>query len=414
MYHFMSVKFKTMMFCDQQGVPLVMPNIFLYALNKKKNVYKHKWLDSQDQRRIKNVELIPQRVTLKTITNCCYELRKFLLWLSDFSESKRHISVENHHNLPEEILNYYINDVLIEERQTSEKMVDLAVSSLSHYYNYLAYHGFTSFKKIEVKGDNRGKARDNTRKRNVVLYLSAKLRAELYANSNNLREECLLRAGGECGLRSKENVGFLIDDFKVGTTVYQGMKSLFKMLDQENLSDKQDFKYWLRGKYSKSRKNGLGGKSRWIYIPRDTLERFKLYFETERPDCEHKSLFATTSSNSKFGPIREYQATRDFKAVRTIVIGKQKLGLFPRYMDLLEKAHTYHVLRHSFGTDKFYEVAEENGLQIENVTHMDKPYLVVAELLGHETDGIAAPQTTRQYIRSVKEKIRQEKNNKID
>lgn len=410
MHNFQSEKFKSMLFCDQRGVPLIMPNIFLLSLNNKRNVYKPKWLETQDQRRLKNVELITERISPKTITECSYELRKFLVWLTEFSDGKSHISVANHHNLPVQILNFYINQVLVLDRKISEKMLDKAVNSLSHYYNYLAYHGFTSFKKIEIENENRGIARENTRKRNVVKYLSARLRAEMYANSHTLREECLLKAGGECGLRTKENMGFLLNDFKVGVTIYQGMVSLFAMLEQEKFKDKQDFKYWLQGKYSKGRRNGLGGKSRWIFIPRDVLERFKLYFEIERPDCDHNSLFVTTSSNGAFGPIREYQATRDFKAVKERVIEKQRLGLFPSYMDRLEDEHTYHILRHSFGTDKFHEVSEENGLQIENVTHMDKPYLVVAELLGHETDGLEAPQTTRKYIRSAQEKIRLDTN----
>ncbi|MCE0494647.1 hypothetical protein [Vibrio salinus] len=408
MIHFQSEKFKTMLFCDDRGIPLIMPDLFLYSLNRNKNVYEATWSTSLDQRRVKTVELKTVRVSNKTIIECSYELRKFLLWLNEFSENKNHISLDKHHNLPEEILNYYVNDILIFDKSKSEKMVEKSVSALRCYYNYLTYHGFTSFKNIEMKGANRGIARDNARKRNVVKYLSTRLRAELFANAHTLREECLLRAGAECGVRTEENTGFLLEDFKLGTTVYRGMKSLFKLLDDKSFNDKQEFEYWLQGKYSKSRKNGQGGKSRWIYIPRDVLQRFKLYFESERPDCCHNSLFVTASSNGIVRPIAGYQATRDFALVRERVIQKQNQGLLHNSMDVLQQGHTYHILRHSFGTDTFYEIAEENGLKIENVTAMDKPYLVVAELLGHETDGKYAPRTTRTYIRSVKEKMRQE------
>lgn len=415
MYNFQSEKYKTMMMCDYDGIPLLLPNLYLHSLYKNKQAYKLTWIDGSGKRRIKEAELNKVTLSNQTITKCFYELRKFLLWLEAYSENTSSISLTTHHNLPEEVLNYYINDVLIFERNTSKKMVEQAVSGLTYYYNYLAFNGFTNIKDIHVKNDNKTVARENTKRRNVIKYLSPRMRAEVYANAKSLRVECILRAGGECGLRTQENMGLLLNDFKVGGQTYSGMKSFFKELDIETKfgksegQQKQEFKYWLQGKYTKGRKGGVGGISRWIYIPRDVMLRFKLYYEIERPESSGDSLFLTDPQSRIIHGIREYQATRDFKETRNLVIDKQQQELLPDYLHILEDKHTYHILRHSFGTDKFHEAVEEDGLELENVTHLSRPYLLVAELLGHESEGKDAPKTTRKYIRSVKAKLDQEK-----
>jgi hypothetical protein len=415
MYNFQSEKYKTILLCNDDGIPLLLPNIYLHSLNKNRQVYKLTWVDGSGKRRIKDAELNKVTLSKTKITDCFYELKKFLLWLESYSENSPSISLSIHHNLPEEILNYYINSVLILERNTSEKMVEKAVSGLTYYYNYLAFNGFTNIKDISVKNENKSIARDNTKRRNVIKYLSPRMRAELYANAKSLRVECTLRAGGECGLRTQENMGLLLNDFKVGGKSYLGMKSFFKEIEKElklNVrldKQKQEFKYWLQGKYTKGRRYGVGGISRWIYIPRDVMLRFKLYYETERPECAEDSLLLTDPASRTVHGIKEYQGTRDFKDTRALVIDKQQQGLLPDYLHILEEDHKYHILRHSFGTDKFHEAVEEDGLELENVTHLSRPYLLVAELLGHETQGKDAPTTTRKYIRSVKEKLDQEK-----
>ncbi|NMP32678.1 site-specific integrase [Thalassotalea sp. M1531] len=414
MYYFKSEKYKTMMMCDHNGTPLLLPNLYLHSLHKNKTAYKLTWNDNSGKRRIKGAELTRVTLSDRKIKDCFYELRKFLDWLEVYSKNTSSISLSTHHNLPEDILNYYINEVLILKRNTSEKMVEKAVSGLKYYYNYLAYNGFTNIKEIRVKNDNKAIARDNTNRRNVIQYLSPRMRAELYANANSLRVECILRAGGECGLRTKENMGLLVNDFKVGSKSYVGMKSFFREIDHESklkkseVQKRQEFKYWLQGKYSKSRRGGIGGISRWIYIPRDLMLRFKLYYETERPECSDESLFLTDPQSRVVHGVRENQGTRDFAVTRDLVIEKQQQKLLPDYLHLLEDKHSYHILRHSYGTDKFHDAVEDEGLELENVTHLSRPYLLVAELLGHETKGKDAPKTTQKYIRSVKAKLDQD------
>lgn len=407
MYHFQSQKFKTTLFCNEQGVPFVLPNLFLYSLNKNKRVYNLKWIKPNDRNGITETVMDSEIIGLATIEKHSGELRKFLSWLSTFSKGKTHVSVDKSHNIPEEILNHYINQVLIIDRRTSENMVKRAVNCLTHFYNFIAYHGFSNLKNIAIHHSNRALAKHNTHKRNVTLYLSNRMRAEFFANAKCLREECLLRAGAECGLRSKENVGFVLNDFKLGNTVYSGMKTLFAELSDSSLDEQREFKFLLQGKFSKGHKNGGGGISRWLYMPRHLLEKFKLYLDTERPSSEADTLFLTASSNGYHQPIKSYQGTRDFKAVKERILEKQRLGLLPQNMELLEEEQSSHILRHSFGTDKFHQIIEERGLILDNVTHMDLPYLRVAELLGHSVTGDKAPTTTRRYIRSVKLKLNQ-------
>ena len=67
---------------------------------------------------------------------------------------------------------------------------------------------------------------------------------------------------------------------------------------------------------------------------------------------------------------------------------------------MLEDDHTGHTLRHSFGTDKFYDVCKENRIKIDSVTPTSAVYLLVARLMGHNAKDGSAPETTRMYIRS--------------
>ena len=89
-----------------------------------------------------------------------------------------------------------------------------------------------------------------------------------------------------------------------------------------------------------------------------------------------------------------------FAQVRAKVIELQKAGLLNADDQKLEEDHTGHVLRHSFGTDKFYKFSEESNIRIDDVTTTSSVYLAVARLMGHSADGRSAPQTTKRYIRS--------------
>ncbi|WP_445945592.1 hypothetical protein [Shewanella sp.] len=332
------------------------------------------------------------------------ELNNFLVWLESYCRDKQAISLETHHNLPVDILNYYINYELIRRRSKSLAMADRALMSLRAYYNFLTYNGFTDRKDLVIDGDSKSIARENSRPRGVVKYYSPGLRSQIYASSSSLRDECILRAGGTTGVRAKENIGFLLNDFTVGHKKYHGLLSLFQKLKLN--PDQTEFEYWLQGKYTKASR-GSGGKSRMLYIPRDTLLRFIEYYEKERPHCEIDNLFVTDPSSGYLKQISPASASAAFANSRKKILSKQREGLLPDYLDLLDEKHSYHILRHSFGTDHFYDAVKKNGMRVDDVTPTSQPYLVVAALLGHSASGRGAPAATKEYIRScnLKEKL---------
>lgn len=396
MLNFKSEKFKSILFCNEDGIPLVMPSMFSHSLHKTRTKYTLAYIDEGD-RRVKKAKLTGESISKSYISEFINELKNFLIWLEEYSLDKQHISLELHHHLHEDILNYYINQVIIVEKAKSDAMAKKAMNALKAYYNYLAFHGFTHLRSIDITPEALNTSIANRNPRNVIKYFSEGLRAQIYANAKDLRDESVLRAGGTCGVREKENIGFLLKDFKAGRILYKGIKSLFDEMDL-NL-EQPFFEFYLQGKYSKS-SNGMGGISRTLYISRETLECFKRYYDNERPECNIDNLFVTDPSSSYLKVISEKCVERAFGYARKIILEKQIEGLLPEYLDVLDKKHSYHILRHSFGTDTFYDAAQKNGMKIEDVTHMSQAYFITADLLGHAKEGKEPPITTRRYIRS--------------
>jgi integrase len=204
---------------------------------------------------------------------------------------------------------------------------------------------------------------------------------------------------GELGCRSKECQGFLVDDFTIAGKVHKGLKSLF--LDMKENPEKEEFGYYLQGKFSKS-KRSAGGESRTLYFHRDLLTRFKNYFENERPEFQEQTFFLNDPANGEDSgtPISKIRPSKIFAQVRAKIIEMQKNHLLDPEDQRLEEDHTGHVLRHSFGTDKFYKFSEEQNIRIDDVTTTSSVYLAVASLMGHSANDRSAPQTTKRYIRS--------------
>jgi integrase len=243
------------------------------------------------------------------------------------------------------MLNNYLNDILIVEKSLGEASVKQSIQALTAYYNYLYRTGIIPYpKSLRIKPRLRDAARSNTRKRTSVKYLTPELRNILYHNTSSIRDELLLRTGGECGLRSKENQGFLLNDFRIGNKIHKGLFSLFQ--DMKINSDKSEFEYYLQGRFSKSKRHS-GGSSRTIYIQRDLLRRFEEYYENERPESIHDSFFLNNSNSTYATPIAAARATKVFNIVRNKVMLIQQKGGLPAYGQLLEEGHTHHTLRHT-------------------------------------------------------------------
>jgi integrase len=341
---------------------LLLPTLFSKAVSRTGVVWKRVTLDGKD----KFVSTIYQEeeisdVTIKILHN---KLEHFFNWLVQYSQANCQVSIDRHHNIPEELLNHYINTVIIEEQGAGEHKVEQYLMALRDYYNYLAMTGFTNAKDIRVKPRFKSIIKRNTKRSTAVKYLTPELRSILNRNTDSLRDELLLRGGGELGLRSKENQGLLLEDFMVGNKKYLGFKSLFLKMAQH--PEQMEFEYFLQGQYTKAPRNTSGGKSRRLFIHRSLLERYKFYYDNERPESAENTLLLNASYGDSGTPIAENAASRAFTRAKKKVLELQRSGALPGHLQMLEDDHTGHILRHSFGTDKFHDTCKENRVKIDS------------------------------------------------
>ena len=402
MHRFRSEKHDCSLFTKDDLSLVLLPCFFSHMLCRRKTVLSV--VSKADESGFLSTSLTELTVDATTVDIIIYRIFSFLQWVDNYGKGSKHISIDTHHNLPTEIINSYLNDYLLLERRTSEIAINQHLMALNAYYNYLTSIGLTNLKRLYIRPDLKPLARGNVKRRNVVKYLTPELRSLLYRNAGSIRDDLLLRTAGEMGLRAKENLGFLINDFQIADQKYDGLKTLFRKMKVEN--EKEEFAYYLQGKYSKSKRHS-GGESRWVYFHRALLERFEDYYIKERPKCPTNTFFVNTSPTQKGTPISKSRPSKAFKNARDAVMRKQRDGQLPFEGQLLEKNHTHHILRHSFGTDKFYEYAQKNGILFDDVSPTSQPYLTVAALLGHSASHRSAPTTTASYIRSchIKERF---------
>lgn len=324
------------------------------------------------------------------------KLSNFLEWVELYSIESRYITLATHHNLPEEIINYYLNEHLIDKKGKGIESVTQHTSALRSYYTYLEATGFSNRKNLYIKPIFKEQARTNTSRRTSIKYLTPGVRRTLVHFAKSKRDAIFIRTAAECGLRSMENQGFVLNDFRVGRKTHKGFLSLFQEMDKDN--EKLEFVFFLQGIYSKASR-GKGGKSRDIFISRDLLLSIREYWAEERPYSDSNFLFLNDARNDK-NPISKHRPSKVFKNIRKLVIEAQENGELGEHEQALENDHTYHCLRHSFGTDLFYDLAEEGQVMVDNVTTTSQIYLTVAAVLGHSAAGRHAPKTTKNYIRS--------------
>ena len=375
---------------------LLLPTFFSKAISRTGVVWKRVTRDGKDK--FVSTTYQEEEISDVTITILHNKLEHFFNWLIQYSQTNSQVSIDRHHNIPEELLNHFINTVIIEEQGAGEHTVEQYLMALRDYYSYLAMTGFTNAKDIRIKPRLKSAVKRNTKRRTAVKYLTPELRSILYRNTDSLRDELLLRGGGELGLRSKENQGLMLEDFMVGNKKHLGFKSLFLKMKQH--PEQMEFEYYLQGQYTKAARNAGGGESRKLYIHRSLLKRYKEYYDNERPKSTEKTLLLNASYSDGGTPIAKSAASRAFTRAKKIILEKQRSGALPEHLQMLEDDHTGHTLRHSFGTDKFYDACKENRVKIDNVTPTSAVYLLVARLMGHNAKDESAPETTKTYIRS--------------
>ncbi|MEZ8225303.1 site-specific integrase [Vibrio splendidus] len=318
------------------------------------------------------------------------QLGLFLEWVEENEHSL--VTLTNHTALPSEYINEYINDHLIELMGKSELVVDRSVFTLTSYYNWLTYFFGNSYKKISIYSEYRELARANNKSNSVIKYHLPATRELLYRHANSLLEEIVLRNGGELGCRTMENQGFLLHDFEVNKKKHKGILSLFKELNGN--PERQEFEYHLSSLYTKYK------VSRFLYIPKSLLLLMKRYYETERPDSDSKHLLVSNSNNNSKGQvISKAYGTKIYSKI----IGKVRVEMLNNpeaysHCQALEDGLVYHNLRHSFGTDIFFEECQKAKKNYESITTESRVYIETARRLGHKVDGRYSNQTTKIYI----------------
>jgi hypothetical protein len=403
-------------FLYDDGSVLLLPTLFSMSIQKRRKVFRPKIVE--DDNGILTEELIEVRVEVTTIDTIISKLYAYLSWVGNSEQGKTRLKLSTHHNFPEAIINDYINTSLITEQGKSSASIDQSMMALNSYYRWLAYAQFTTTKTIEVEPDNVTVARGNINKKTAIEYYTPRLRSEFYRRAPNRLAECVLRAGGQMGIRSCENRGFLLEDFKYGGKTHKGLSSLFKEMEDD--PDQNAFEYFLPGIFSKAKPN-QGGESRTLTFKRETLESFKAYYDQERPTHHRlnkdgktvqgaeisESTFFLKGANNGYGkPIPACFGTDKFTDLKNKLLGIQKDGtLLDPSLQLIEQDHRYHILRHSAGTDELHELADEQNIFIDDITTTSSPMIEVARMLGHSLKGRYGPQITSTYIHRIHQKI---------
>ncbi|WP_350544862.1 tyrosine-type recombinase/integrase [Pseudoalteromonas sp. 5-MNA-CIBAN-0065] len=363
-------------------------------------------IDKKLKNGINQTQLIELDISKVTASQYISHLDRFLRYLhqsGQVSPDKNWLMLN--HNLPPEIINHYINDVFILEQKHSMTSATQCVSALSSYYNYLTKIGLTSYKSLSIAPGNKTIAKKNTMRREAVKYLPQSTRNALYRQCTTMRNKLILKCGSEVGTRAKEIAGFYLNDFEYGQKTRKGLLTLF---DEMKANPNQTvFTYFLPGVNSKA-KPGKGGMSRNLYIEAGLLEEMQEYYQQERPVNSESNAFFLKVDNSTYGEsITEEQASSIFKNAKDKLLQVQDRDNAHTYK--IHKDHVFHVMRHSFGTDKFYEYAKNIGNEIDAITANSAVMIQIAELLGHSLAGKDKGLTvTRRYIRSAREKMSME------
>ncbi|RDV23995.1 site-specific integrase [Alteromonas aestuariivivens] len=319
-------------------------------------------------------------------------------WLSDYDKDNGTSRLATHNNLPAEFINKeYIDNHLCIVMGAGKAAITHHEAALQHYYNYLCAARLSKYKQIHHSPKLNTAIEKNTKARTALKYLSKSLRLFIYENATSLRDEILLRNGGELGLRTRENLGLLLNDFDFGGKKEQGLKSLW--LEMQANKEKRSFRYLLQGQYTKGAQ-GRGGKSREIFIPRHLLQMYKRYFERERPTTIANRLLVNNAANANGTPIKTNKGSDVFARLRDVAMEKQYNGSEAADIQMLEAGHTYHCLRHSFATDKFVQFCNEDGTPIEEASSDSRAFLRVARLMGHSLNA----KTTASYIQLALDK----------
>lgn len=378
----------------------IIPSFYSLFLSYHLNHYKQ--IDKKLKNGKNQTQLVQLDISEVTADQYISHLDRFLRYLhqSDQENPNQNWLMLNH-NLPSDIINHYINDIFIEREKGSAIAAAQCVAALTSYYNYLTKIGLTRYKSLSILPGNKAIAQKNTKRREAIKYIPQSTRNALIRQCTNLRDKLLLRCGAELGTRAKEVTGLYLNDFEYGQETRKGLLTLFNEMEAD--PNKTVFEYYLPGNNSKG-KPGKGGMSRKLYIEVDLLQKLQEYYQQERPNSDYNTFFLKVDNLTYGEPISNRQASNTFKAAKNKLLKMQEQNNSFTYK--IQKDHVFHIMRHSFGTDKFYQYAKDTGNEIDAITANSAVMIQVAELMGHSLSGKdKGLKVTRSYIRSTREKM---------
>lgn len=378
----------------------IIPSLYSLFLSYHLNHYKQ--IDKKLKNGKNQTQLVQLDISEVTADQYISHLDRFLRYLhqSDQENPNQNWLMLNH-NLPSDIINHYINDIFIEREKGSAIAAAQCVAALTSYYNYLTKIGLTRYKSLSILPGNKAIAQKNTKRREAIKYIPQSTRNALIRQCTNLRDKLLLRCGAELGTRAKEVTGLYLNDFEYGQETRKGLLTLFNEMEAD--PNKTVFEYYLPGNNSKG-KPGKGGMSRKLYIEVDLLQKLQEYYQQERPNSDYNTFFLKVDNLTYGEPISNRQASNTFKAAKNKLLKMQEQNNSFTYK--IHKDHVFHIMRHSFGTDKFYQYAKDTGNEIDAITANSAVMIQVAELMGHSLSGKdKGLKVTRSYIRSTREKM---------
>ena len=388
-------------FVDSDNILLTIPNLYLYSTYK--NLSHYVKIITKAKNGLVKETLEYRSVSLITANQYAGRLYNFLLYLKSFDDQHNTNFFYSHVNIPQEIMNDYINDELIIKQEKGDYAVKQAKDAIQSYYNFLAKIGFTTVKEIFIRPKLRHLAVKNTRTRLSIKYLNQSQQNVLIRCCKKMSHKLAIRLGAECGLRSKELRGLRLNDFVYFGKRHKGILSL--ILDMKNNDNQTEFEFFLQGIYTKGSSN-KGGRSRTIYITDELLISIDKYINEERKSVQNENSTDSLLLQKDGFEIPNCFGTDTFNTIKKRVI--KQTELFEDGQPLVDKEHSFHILRHSFGTDKFHEFASKNRVDPDSVTPNSAVMIEVARLLGHSLKGKSGLATTTRYIRSLHDKLKTE------
>ncbi len=323
-----------------------------------------------------------------TTRNYLGHLFKFIEYINELHKTNKTPSAHYSELVNTRFINHYLNEYLPDKLQSLDSLRSHQ-SAISAYYAFLHELEIKEVTHSIIYKKTHQLLADLDCRSKKINYVSKAERSALLLTCSNQRDRLIIRMGFEVGLRTEENCGLILNDFKAKNSQQRGLLRVFDELNTNPL--KQSFEYALSGKFTKN------GKTRNIYFDRNLLTAMKKYFETERSKIVESSgikvnsLFIRADNSGAGRPISAEHGSNTFHQLL-----KQLTHLNPTL--------SYHDLRHSFATELYHaEILDSNGHENRSES---AALIVVSERLGHKSTS-----TTRRYIRLRQQMLRIEELN---